>query len=119
MRIQPLGFILLSAASAPDVVRSRLWYRDALTGELPLTYDDAHVDIPASAVETLEDGSRKVNLSDPGISFGDGVPSDGTVNFAISDIDDAGNESDISEAVAVPFDIVAPAAPTGLSYLPA
>ena len=120
MRLQPLGLIILAAAGAADITRSRLYFRDADSDPgAPLSYDDASLDIPAEAMTTLEDGRRQIDLSHSSIDFGAGVPSDGNVWFAITDIDDAGNESDLSETITVPFDIEAPPAPTGLVYVPA
>ena len=46
-----------------------------------------------------------------------GAPVEGVYDFAVTAVDDAGNESDFSAALTATLDFTAPAAPTGLELV--
>lgn len=122
-QVSPLGILVFNQPVdlAGDLIGYRLFYRDLALGTPgDLTYSDEQVDVTLDQVTEVPDEPGKVQLDLASIDFaGGGVPADGQVLFGVCAEDDAGNLGDISNGVAVPFDLEAPEAITGLEYRPA
>ena len=96
--------IRFKPSGSPDVTNYNLYYCDAGAG---LDYDSSVVDLGKPQVDA--DGYMRVDIAALGIF------SDGRYDIGITSVDDAGNESSMTMLRDVPFDFVAPDAPTDLA----
>ena len=88
-------------SGSPDVVNYKMYYTDA--GAI-LDYSSLFVDLGSPAPEA--DGFVRVDIAKLGIF------TDGRYDIGLVAVDDAGNESAMDKVLDVPFDFVAPDAPT-------
>lgn len=90
----------LPVSSSVDVVDYKMYVEESPT---PLTYNSPSLSLGNSPVA----GMIEADLS----SFPSTFPNDADYNLGFTSVDDIGNESDIVEALNVPFDFVAPSPP--------
>ena len=103
------GTLTFTKSTSADATHGKLYYRGVPTDGSDtnaLTYADTSVDIASVAGDA--NGNIVIDLASLELPALDG----GTVRFGLSELDAEGNESDISANIDVPFDNVAPAAPT-------
>lgn len=90
------------ASASADVVAYRVYYGPHDT---VFDYTQPFVEVAGSTELVISD--------DPMLSA---LP-EGEYDFAVSAVDDAGNESDLAEVENVPLDVEAPAAPTNVEVV--
>jgi hypothetical protein len=100
-RIKPQGALTWTASTSADVDHYRIY--QGADGNDP-TYDSPYADVG--------------KISDIRLPIDGLPPVEGTVKYAVSAFDVAGNESDLTPALAVLVDVTPPAAPTDLAYNP-
>ena len=92
--------LTLPQSNSADVVDYKMYIEEAPTA---LTYDSPSVSLGNDVV----DGNIEKDLSEYVSMF----PNDAEYNLGFTSVDDIGNESDMVEALNVPFDFVAPNPP--------
>lgn len=98
-RIKPQGSLSWTASPSADLDHYRVY--QSADGNPP-TYDSPFADVGNVATVRLPI---------------DGLPAvEGEVKYAVSAFDGAGNESDLTPAIAVLVDVTAPLPPTDLAY---
>lgn len=90
----------LPVSNSADVVDYKMYVEESPTN---LTYNSPSVSLGNSPF----DGYIEANFADHASMF----PNDANYNLGFTAVDDIGNESDMSTALDVPFDFVAPMAP--------
>lgn len=90
----------LPVSSSVDVVDYKMYVEESPTS---LTYNSQNVSLGNDPV----DGHIESDLA----SFPSMFPNDADYNLGFTSVDDIGNESDMVEALNVPFDFVAPSPP--------
>jgi len=90
----------LPVSSSVDVVNYKMYVEESPES---LTYNSPSVELGNNPVS----GYIEADLSTFNVMF----PNDANYNLGFTSVDDIGNESDIVEALNVPFDFVAPSPP--------
>lgn len=95
--------LVWQASAAPDVAAYKIYFgpHDTL-----FDYTQPFVSVPGDKTELSISASPELSA----------LP-EGQYDFAVTAVDDAGNESDFAEVENVPLDVEAPAAPTGLEVV--
>jgi len=99
--------LVAKPSGSPDVVSYNLYYVD--TGGT-LNHSSPKVDLGLPAVDP-DTGKMKVDVSTLGVF------TDGRYDIGLVAVDDAGNESEMAVKLDVPFDFVAPDAPSELEVV--
>jgi hypothetical protein len=94
-------------SGSPDVVSYNLYYVD--TGNV-LDHNSPKIDLGMPAVNP-DDGKMHIDVSTLGVF------TDDRYDIGMTAVDDAGNESEMVKKLDVPFDFVAPDAPTDLEVV--
>lgn len=92
--------LTLPESNSADVVDYKMYVEESPTA---LTYDSPSVSLGNDVV----DGNIEKDLSEYVSMF----PNDANYNLGFTSVDDIGNESDMVEALNIPFDFVAPNPP--------
>lgn len=95
--------LVWQASAAPDVAAYKVYFGPHDT---TFDYTQPFVEVPGNVTELSISG-------DPTLS----ALAEGQYDFAVTAVDDAGNESDFAEVENVPLDVEAPAAPTGVEVV--
>jgi hypothetical protein len=103
----------IGPSGSPDVVSYNLYYVD--TGNV-LDFNSSKVDLGKPAVNP-DDGKMHIDVSKLVDMNNNPVFTDGRYDIGATAVDDAGNESAMVKKLDVPFDFVAPDAPSDLEIV--
>ncbi len=121
MRIIPTGVLQFTPPKSDDVIGFNLYYREPSSNfEGVMTSEDNKVFVKSEDVEIVPSETKgkvaQIDLDEIDWKAEGGLQGNCRILFAVSAVDDVGNESSISEGVIFQFEQEVPDAPHGLMF---